>query len=221
MSKTVTVTVTKPVSKATPQKLSNVASSMASQLIAAAKTTAPTSAQEAKAKRDADRAKRYPQAAAAEVAKQTGVQSATPKEKKEATTRVAFVHRTAKAGQVLHILDERSRPASGSRLFAHTHAVLTILGLLEASRPAVPQTHLLQMLGQRAVAHHRSKLNIEDAPNHGARLSIAGRNHFAARLSEGKVDTSAANAFVKMFLDGSIDHSATGIAQSNVFQVKF
>ena len=214
MTKTVSITVAKPAKKAAvaPQKLGSAASAMAAQLIAVAAKVPPT-VQELKANRDAERAKRYPQAAALEADKKVGVKTVTPKEKKEVTPRVAFVPRTAKAGQVLHILDERSRPASGARLFAHTHAVLTILGLLEASRPAVPQSHLLQMLGQRAVAHHRSKLNIEDAPNHGARLSIAGRNHFTSRLSEGKVDTSAANAFVKMFLDGSIDHGATGIAQ--------
>lgn len=222
MNKTVTVTVEKSTKKK-PEKLGSATSAMASQLItAASKPPALTAAQEAKAKRDAGRATRYPQAAAAEAAKKAGAKTETAtKEKKVQKSLVSFIPRAAKKEQVLHVLDERSRPSSGARLFAHTHAVLTILGLLDASRPAVPQAYLLQMLGQRAVSHHRAKLNIEDAPNHGARLSIAGRNHFAARMTEGKIDTAAANAFVAMFLDGSVDQNAIGVIKSNTYQVKF
>lgn len=200
-----------------------------------------------KAKREAERALRYPIAHAKELEAKAAAESdkteaapdktdAVPDKADAASTPnvpegktgpvtskkevIAFVPRTAQAGQAIHLLDERSRPQSGSRLFAHTHAVLILLGLLDPTRPAVPLACLLQTLGQRAVTYHRKQMNLEEGPK-GVCLSSAGRNHFVSRMLEGKIDGRMANAFLAMMLDGQIDSAVTGVNQSNVYQTKF
>jgi hypothetical protein len=145
-------------------------------------------------------------------AKKTAPKAATPK-----AAAVAFVARTIKAGSKVHAIAEDARPVSGKNLFAHTHAALTLLGLLDATRPAVPQKHVLTVMGQRAVTYHSKQMNFESAPNHGIRLSTAGRNWFVNRMAEGKVDTGLANAFMTLFIDGKADPK-TGVAQGKVYQ---
>ena len=216
-------TKAKPASKAKPvgnDPLASIAKALAA-------SSASKSADAAtKAARDAERAKRYPIAAqqeaekaAAKAAKASGVKPATKAETK-AVTKAALDTRTAQAKQKLHLLVETARPGNGARLYAHTHAVFSVLGMLKEARPAVPQGKLLQMLGQRAVTYHCKQLNFESAPNHGIRLSATGRGHFMSRVTEGKFDMALANAFIGMFLDGKID-SATGVQEGNVYETQF
>ncbi len=119
--------------------------------------------------------------------------------------KVAFVPRVYSKGQPIYMLDDKSRPVSGRLLLAHTHAALTILGLLDAARPVVKKSQLLTLIGQRAVNYHLTKDNIETAPDHGVRLSTLGYNVFNDRMKSGKIDTEAAMLFQSAFLDGKPD----------------
>jgi len=130
-----------------------------------------------------------------------------------------FTGKKLPAGSKVHVIAEEARPASGQLLFAHTHAALAALGLLEAARPAVPKQHVLTLMGQRAVTYHTKKQNFEAAPNHGIRLSVTGRNWFVGRFAEGKVDANLANAFMALFTDGKAA-GQTGVAQANVYETK-
>lgn len=193
----------------------------------AAKSAAPKAAKPAaksvdpkKAEREAERAKRYPSAAKKESEKATAKAEGRP-----ATTRlpkpspVAFVEKQAKPGaSIFAIAENGARPQSGSRLYAHTHAVLAILGMLSPQRPAVPQAIIRTVMGQTALKYHLSKGNFEEAADHKVRLSSEGLTVFRERQTTGKVDNKAANAFVDLFLTGKAS-ADTGVAQANVFQV--
>lgn len=152
-------------------------------------------------------------------AKATRAATPEPKAKvKVEAAAVALVSRIAKAGQTLHLLAESGgRPTQGRALFAHTHAALTILGLLSSSRPAIPKGHLLTVMGQRAVTYHLKQVNFEETANNRVRLTTAGYNAFTNRAKEGKVDTNMANGFVSLFLDGTIA-SDLPIRAANVFK---
>lgn len=131
-----------------------------------------------------------------------------------------FVPRLYKKGTPIYQLDDISRPVSGRLLLAHTHAALSVLGLLDGKRPAVNKNQLLSLVGQRAVNYHLSKGNLEAAPDHGVRLSVLGYNVFNSRVSANKIDTEAATAFQSAFLDGVAD-SKIGIKKANLFSVVF
>lgn len=113
---------------------------------------------------------------------------------------VAFVARTVKPGTKVHVLPLNDRPSQGAKLFAHTHAALTLLGLLSEKRPAVSASALLAIVGQRAVSHHKSNLNLEDGPNKTIRLSATGLSNFRNR----KVDNALANDYLSLFIDGKV-----------------
>lgn len=226
MSKSITTTVAKPAAKAATKpavksaakpKDKDFLAGMVSALVAA--PVAPADA--AKAKRDAERAARYPVATAQEASAKAAKASPVAKVAKAVVAQVPFIERKMKPGQTLHLLDERARPGNGGLLYAHTHAVFTVLNMLAVERHAVPKAQLLAMLGQRAVGYHLTKMNLEDGPKQTIRLSIKGRNWFGSRLPEGKFDTKVANAFVGMFLDGKLDYEVTGIAKENMYPAKF
>lgn len=131
----------------------------------------------------------------------------------------AFHARKIAHGAVVHVINETARPSSGQKLFAHTHAALTALGLLEPARPAIPTGYVLTLMGQRALTYHTKKQNFESAPNHAVRLTVTGRNWFTSRFNEGKVDVNLANAFMSLFLEGKAAPQ-TGVAQANVYTTK-
>jgi hypothetical protein len=145
--------------------------------------------------------------------------AAAPKAEKPKRVVVQFTPRQAAKGTVLHaIADDGARPQSGTRLFAHTHAALTMLGLLSDGRPAVPERMVLNILGQRAVNYHRKQGNFESAPDHTLRLSVSGLNNFRNRMTEGKVDGACANGFLSIFLDGK-PTPETGVQPGKVYVV--
>lgn len=130
-----------------------------------------------------------------------------------------FAGKKISEGTTIYLIAESARPTSGQRLFAHTHAALTALGLLDQSRPAVPRQHVLSLLGQRAVTYHTRKMNLESAPDNKVRLTVSGRNWFANRFAEGKVNVPLANAFMALLVEGK-PAPGTGVAPANVFPTR-
>jgi hypothetical protein len=141
---------------------------------------------------------------------------AKPKEAKPQKVVVAFAPRVAAKGSTVHAIELTARPTSGSRLFAHTHAALTMFGMLSDTRPAVPEKQVLAILGQRAVAYHKQQQNFEAVQDHGLRLTAPGLNFFKARMADGKVDGGLANDFLSVFLDGKAP-SSTGVNDGKVY----
>lgn len=137
---------------------------------------------------------------------------ATPKAPKVAAAVVAFIAKKMTPGQILHVLDESTRPTSGVKLYAHTHAALNVLGLFDAARPAIPKKAVLTVMGQTAVSYHMRQRNFESAPDGGIRLSVVGFNKFKDR----RVDGALANGFSEMLLTGTID-AALGVRAQNVY----
>lgn len=176
-----------------------------------------------KADREAERAKRFPTAAkeeaAAKAEKKTTRAPGAAKEKAPKVVRetVAFVNRLLKKGAPVHVLGINARPTSGTRLAAHTHAALSILGMLDAKCPAVSVSAVKTIMGDRAIVYHTKESNFVSGPDHTIALSPAGRNKFLSRPIDGKV----ANAFVDMFLDGKVDEAVLGVKAGEVFQAKF
>lgn len=209
------VGVQKAPSKAKPK----AAMSDAAQTILAAAEAAAKK----KADREAERAKRFPTAAkeeaAAKTEKKTTRAHGEAKEKAPKVVRetVAFVNRLLKKGAPVHVLGINARPTSGTRLSAHTHAALSILGMLDAKCPAVSVSAVKTIMGDRAIVYHTKQNNFVSGPDHTIALSPAGRSHFLARAIDGKV----ANAFVDMFLDGKVDEATLGVKAGEVFQAKF
>lgn len=155
-------------------------------------------------------------AADALVKELTKTAPAAPVAKKPAAPAVELVSRTAAKGQSLYVISDAARPGFGKALFAHTHAALTVAGMLAPSRPAVPRNMVTTIMGQRAVNYHVAQGNFEDAADHGIRLSSAGYSTFRDRAS--RLDAKLANGFVGLFLDGNTGD--TGIAKANVYQFK-
>lgn len=143
--------------------------------------------------------------------KATGTKTADPK-----PMAVPFVNRTPTRNSVFVIADG-ARPAQGSLLFAHTHAALSLLGMLNPNRPAIPKRAVLTFLGQRAVTNHLKQGNFEHAPDHKIALSEIGRDHFLGRVNQGMINGRVANAFTDLFIDGKVD-SITGVKAGEVYQ---
>lgn len=194
--------------------------------VAAALASAPTPKAAAaapvdkKAARAAERAARYPSAAKQEAEKKAGKKTREPGAPKEAAasklpkSTVQFVARQMTKGKPIHVLSITARPTSGTRLMAHTHAALTLLGMLDASCPAVPASSVRAIMGDRAIAYHTKEVNFETGPDHTLRLTPAGRNKFLSRT----IDGGLANGFLSMFLDGTVD-PAIGVQPGQLAQV--
>lgn len=155
---------------------------------------------EAKAKRNAERATRYPSQATNEAK-----MDATPAPKGAKTTKTlakataVFVARTLPKGATATVLKLGERPTKNPALAAHTQAAFAVLGMFSEKRGSAPETLLLSFLGQTAVKHHlkENNLSVKDGL---VSLTPAGYGHFRAR----KVNPELANAFVGMFIDGEI-----------------
>lgn len=143
-----------------------------------------------------------------------------PKAAAKAAEKPKFNARKMAKGKPIYVLDQHSRPGSGPLLLAHTHAALTVLGLLDEKRPVVKKSELLTLVGQRAVVYHGKKGNLEDAPGNGIRLSTLGYNTFTSRMRDGKINVEAANAFVDAFLEGK-PNPLIHATKSNLYSVAF
>lgn len=173
-------------------------------------------ATQVQAKKPAAKAASKKPAAKPEKAVQAAQEPVKSAGKKAAAAVVQFLDMRLAKGSPVYSIAIDARPTSGQRLAAQTHAALTVMGMLEPERPAVPKSLILALMGQTAVTYHTRERNIESAPNNMLRLSIAGRNKFVNRLAEGKVNAELSNAFVELFTKGKA-LEITGIAQAQVF----
>ncbi len=193
MTKQASKTITKPAAKSAPAKSPAVK-----------KGADPTLAQMAKAAGITEA-----QATAAIDKSKKGEDKAAP----------ALKTRVAAKGAQLYVVTDSARPAVGKLLAAHTHAALTVLGMLQPSRPAASRSAVSTILGARAVKYHVGEGNFEDTSDNGLRLSSAGYGKLQARVAEGKIDVPTANSFMDMFLDGNV--AGTPVAKANIYPVKF
>lgn len=120
---------------------------------------------------------------------------------KLANETIAFIARVLPKGKMAHVIAQDCRPTQGTRLFAHTHAALHILGLFTPKLHAVPERSVLTIMGQRAVAYHCKEHNFATGPNHTLSLTTAGYLKFKSR----GIDVKLANAFMDLFIDGKVD----------------
>lgn len=181
------------------QTASLAAESKATKRTSLRKSDKPAKTAESAAPTTKAKAASKPAVKKSEVAKKTEKAAAPEK----AVEKAVFTVRLAPKGKPIFALDEISRPRSGRLLLAHTHAALSVLGLMAEARPAVPKGSLLTLIGARAVKYHLSSDNLEDAPDGGIRLTLKGYNTFKTR----SVDATAAMAFQAAFLDGKADPS--------------
>ena len=115
---------------------------------------------------------------------------------------VEFKGRLADATKAIHVLNPDLRPRSGRALKAHTHAALTVLGLIDSKRPGVPKSSLLSIIGPVAVSHHVEKGNFEVNDGGRLRLTSAGYNEFSSRVKSPGFDVGLATSYQELFLDG-------------------
>lgn len=128
---------------------------------------------------------------------------------------VAFVARTIGKGKPFYALSANGRPGSGLNLVAHTHAALTVLGMLDPKMPAAPLTAVRTIMGPTAVAYHLKQNNFQAVDNNGIKLTPAGRSAFLART----VNNEIANAFVDMMIDGKLS-PVLKVPSGEMFQAK-
>jgi len=93
-----------------------------------------------------------------------------------------------------------ARPQSGARLYAHTHAALTFLGLLEGRTAMVKA--LRTLIGEHAASYHAGRKNLAVSGEH-VKLTAKGVKSFTARADTGKFPEDMANAFLKAISSGS------------------
>lgn len=132
--------------------------------------------------------------------------------------RPAFVARLIDATKAIHVIlpDERPRKAPG--LPAHTHAVLTSLGMLTKARAPIRESSLATMFGPVAIRHHVAEGNIERVSGNKVRLTVAGLAKFEARATSPGFDTALAQAYVDVFVDGKVA-PVLNLKPTQVYQV--
>lgn len=130
----------------------------------------------------------------------------------------ALKTRIAPKGATLHVATDTARPDVGKLLAAHTHAALTVLGMLQPARPSANRAAVSTVMGARAVKYHVGKGNFEVTES-GIRLTSAGYSSMTARVADGKVDVASANAFMDMLIDGKVE--GTTLPKDAVYPVRF
>lgn len=168
--------------------------------------------------------KSKPAAKAAPVKKQEAAVKTAPAKSAAKTApaqskTTALKNRIAPKGSTLHVATDGARPEVGKLLAAHTHAALTVLGMLQPTRPAASKAAVSTVLGARAVKYHAGKGNFEMTADSGIRLSSAGYAAMTARVSDGKIDVASANAFMDMLIDGKVE--GTTLDKSAIYPVRF
>lgn len=133
--------------------------------------------------------------------------------------RPAVRSKQAPATKKLFCIVEGARPERGARLYAHTHAVLRVFGLLDGK--TAPVKGLIATMGRRAVDHHLKQTNFAAVAD-SVKLTTRGRKVFDARVSEGRVSMELVEAFygaltkgkasVKMGIEKDHIHPVAGLA---------
>lgn len=97
---------------------------------------------------------------------------------------------------------EDVRPTAGGRLFAFTQAWLEVAGLTEGK--AIDRTMARKVAGDTAIAYHAKLGNFETTKD-GLALTVKGRNFFAARIMDKKVDPKQVEAVKAILTHGKMD----------------
>lgn len=115
----------------------------------------------------------------------------------------------AAAPKTLFALKSIARPKEGQRLFAHTQAVLELLGLNKGK--SVDRPRLVTYIGMRALCYHVGNGNFAES---GATLTMTkqGKAFFAER----KTDPAVVDGFLSVFRTGKANEAA----QVKAFQIE-
>lgn len=112
--------------------------------------------------------------------------------------------------KTLYTLTDIARPVAGNRLFAHTAAALTTLGMLSKDTPVVRRAAVISIMGPRAVAYHLSEKNFV-AEGDGIRLSKKGLE----KIGERETDKGMVQKFMALFKTGKADKDI-GVSASQI-----
>lgn len=151
---------------------------------------------------------------AAQPAKKT---AAKPVPAKKTAPAVKFV--ASKIKGAFFAVQADKRPQFGRALFAHTHAALAVLDMLDPKRPAAPKAALLTLCGQRVVDYHVRESNFEAVKDNGIKLTPTGLEKFQSRLADGRLDVDVANEYAALFVTGK-PGPKLNIGTGHVFQTK-
>lgn len=136
--------------------------------------------------------------------------------------RIAAVAKSVKAAKTapqpktFFALVAGARPVAGARLYAHTHAALKFLGLLNGKSALRAAAEAL--MGKTAVEYHISHENMA-AKDSKVKLTPQGRANFDARVETGKVDMKLADAFYAAITTGE-GNRACQISAAHLVAVK-
>jgi hypothetical protein len=98
----------------------------------------------------------------------------------------------------LFVLTDIARPQSGTRLFAHTVAAMSVLGMFGKGRPAVRKAALQAMVGATAISYHTKKKGTLVDMGDRIALTEFGASFFPAR----GYDKAEMHGFEKLFKTG-------------------
>ncbi len=112
------------------------------------------------------------------------------------------------------VLADIARPVSGERLYAHTFAAFSLLGMLKQGASANVES-LTKLVGETAVKYHsntKQNLKVE-----GDRIGLTneGAQFFADRFSSGRCSQDTAQKFLSALKTGNEDLTI-GVRQSNL-----
>lgn len=110
---------------------------------------------------------------------------------------------------------EGARPAANldGRLFAFTQAWMEIAGLQDGK--SIPKEDARKVAGDSAISYHTRLGNFETTKD-GLTLSVKGRNFFAARIMDKKVDPQKVEAYKAMLIHGKADGNLVKVQSSIV-----
>lgn len=130
--------------------------------------------------------------------------------KKVVRTRPVAAKASPVRSKTLYTLTDIARPVAGNRLFAHTAAALTTLGMLSDQRPVVRRAAVISIMGPRAVSYHLNQKNFE-AVGDGIRLTKSG----LSTIREREADKGMVQKFIALFKNGKADKDI-GVSSSQI-----
>ena len=105
----------------------------------------------------------------------------TAKVETKPVTRTRTPSKVTAAVKALFILTDLARPQRGPRLFAHTMAALTVLGMVRKNRPLVPTSALQSFVGSSAIAYHTKTKGTLVEVGEKIQLTEFGLGYFPSR----------------------------------------
>lgn len=139
----------------------------------------------------------------------------TAVEKSVKTTKAAGTKRVAKPKmQSVFVLSEIARPVSGGRLYAHTFAAFTLLGMLKEGHKA-PVASLQKIVGPRAIKYHSKEKHNLALDGESVSLTADGAQFFAARFRDGRCRQEDATKFLSVLKTG-VEDASIGVKASHI-----